>query len=115
MNMKKTILSIFLALTVISGVFASPEGTVDTAIEELDGKRIGVQTAVLYEELIMDRVPKAQFQWYTMPNDLILALKSGKIDAYLIEEVSYGVQKKNHPDLAVLEEPAGWMEFSSFK
>ena len=80
-----------------------------TEIEDLDGHDIGVQTAVLYEELIQDRVPHSTFQYYTMPNDMILALQSGKVDAYLIEQVSYGVQKKNHPDLAVLEEPAGYI------
>ena len=81
-----------------------------SAIEDLDGKNIGVQTAVLYEELIQDRVPNASFQYYTMPNDMILALQSGKVDAYLIEEVSYGVQKKNHPELTVLKEPAGYID-----
>ena len=80
-----------------------------TTIEDLNGHDIGVQTAVLYEELIQDRVPDSTFQYYTMPNDMILALQSGKIDAYLIEEVSYGVQKKNHPELTVLEEPAGYI------
>ena len=80
-----------------------------TTIEDLDGHDIGVQTAVLYEELITDRVPNSTIQYYTMPNDMILALTSGKIDAYLIEEVSYGAQKKNHPELTVLEEPAGFI------
>ena len=80
-----------------------------TTIEDLDGHEIGVQTAVLYEELITDRVPNSTIQYYTMPNDMILALTSGKIDAYLIEEVSYGAQKKNHPELTVLEEPAGFI------
>ena len=81
-----------------------------STIEDLNGHGIGVQTAVLYEELIRERVPDTTFQYYTMPNDMILALKSGKIDGYLIEEVSYGVQKKNHPDLAVLDEPAGYID-----
>lgn len=78
-------------------------------IEDLNGRNIGVQTAVLYEELIQDRVPDSTIQYYTMPNDMILALTSGKVDAYLIEEVSFGVQKKNHPELEVLEEPAGYI------
>ncbi len=95
---------VFLSLLILSvSVISAVE------IEDLDGKNIGVQTAVLYEELIRDRVPNTVFQYYTMPNDMILALKSGKISAYLIEEVSYGVQKKNHPDLTVLEEPAGYI------
>ena len=100
--MKKLIAIAALAAVLVSSAFALEFNT----IEDLDGKNIGVQTAVLYEELIMDRVPHSTFQYYTMPNDMILALQSGKVDAYLIEEVSYGVQKKNHPDLAVLDEVA---------
>ena len=91
--------------------FALPTSAVGfSTIEELNGHDIGVQTAVLYEELIQDRVPDSTFQYYTMPNDMILALQSGKVDAYLIEEVSYGVQKKNHPELTVLDEPAGYID-----
>ena len=100
----KKILSVLLLV----GFFLCPLFSAQfETIEDLNGHDIGVQTAVLYEELIQDRVPDTTFQYYTMPNDMILALTSGKVDAYLIEEVSYGVQKKNHPELTVLEEPAG--------
>ena len=101
----KKIASIICLILVAGCLFASQF----TTIEDLDGHDIGVQTAVLYEELITDRVPNSTIQYYTMPNDMILALTSGKIDAYLIEEVSYGAQKKNHPELTVLEEPAGFI------
>ncbi len=99
------VLLALLCLVIGSAAAASEYAT----IEDLDGHDIGVQTAVLYEDLIRSRVPNTTFQYYTMPNDMILALQSGKIDAYLIEEVSYGVQKKNHPELTVLEEPAGYI------
>ena len=98
-----------IAVVLLSLCFFSVNAAEFDTIESLNGHDIGVQTAVLYEELIQDRVPDTTFQYYTMPNDLILALQSGKIDAYLIEEVSYGVQKKNHPELTVLEEPAGYI------
>lgn len=101
----KKIASIICLILACGCLFASQF----TTIEDLDGHAIGVQTAVLYEELITDRVPNSTIQYYTMPNDMILALTSGKIDAYLIEEVSYGAQKKNHPELTVLEEPAGFI------
>ena len=106
--MKKSVL-LFIATILLFASSLSAAAAEYKTIEDLNGKNIGVQTAVLYEELIQDRVPDAVFQYYTMPNDMILALQSGKVDAYLIEEVSYGVQKKNHPDLAVLEEPAGYI------
>lgn len=104
--MKKAALLLVLLVLLAASIAAAQQYT---AIDDLNGKNIGVQTAVLYEELIQDRVPDSTIQYYTMPNDMILALTSGKVDAYLIEEVSYGVQKKNHPELTVLEEPAGYI------
>lgn len=104
--MKKLTVFLFSLLFISLSIFADVKYE---TIEDLNGKNIGVQTAVLYEELIQDRVPDSTIQYYTMPNDMILALTSGKVDAYLIEEVSYGVQKKNHPELEVLEEPAGYI------
>ena len=97
--MRKVFLFLLVLLSLSSSIWCAEFET----IEDLNGHDIGVQTAVLYEDLIRDRVPDTTFQYYTMPNDMILALQSGKVDAYLIEEVSYGVQKKNHPDLAVLD------------
>ncbi len=102
--MKKVFL-VLLVLLCLFPLFASDYET----IEDLNGHNIGVQTAVLYEELIQARVPDTTFQYYTMPNDMILALTSGRVDAYLIEEVSFGVQKQNHPELDVIEEPAGYI------
>ena len=45
-----------------------------------------------------------------MPNDMILALQSGKVSAYLIEEVGFGVQKANHPELTRINEAAGTID-----
>ena len=104
----KVILLALLLIAVSSEVYAAKYPK-DTPIEDLDGKNIAVQTAVLYEELIQDRVPHTTFQYYTMPNDMIYALTSGKVDAYLIEGVSYGIQKANHPELETLDEVAGYI------
>ena len=78
--MKRLFSVLVVLLTLLSAVGASDIKT----LADLDGKNIGVQTAVLYEELIMDKVPHATFQYYTMPNAMLLALTSGKVDAYLI-------------------------------
>lgn len=101
--MRKIITLLLIASVCIFGLAAKDHLT----IEDFNGENIGVQTAVLYEELIMDRVPDTQFQYYTMPNDMIYALQSGKVSAYLIEEVGYGVQKANHPELTTFPEDPG--------
>jgi len=95
-----------------TSVFAGEALSGITEIDELDGKNIGVQTAVLYEELLKDRLPNAVWNYYTMPNDMILALESNKIDAYLIEEVGFYAQYANHKELVRLSEIAGSCPFS---
>lgn len=118
--MKKTfagIASVILALILFCAPCAAFAASYDyipkeTPIAELDGTTMGVQTAVLYEELLFDRAPNITWQYYTMPNDMILALQSNKIRAYVIEEVGFIVQKQNHPELDTLDEPAGIADYA---
>ena len=111
--MKKVFVFLMVMLLTVT-LFAA---TVDTSkfekIEDFNGLPIGVQTAVLYEELIQDRVPDTEFQYYTMPTDMILALKSGKVAAYLVEAVGYGVHKANHPELSTFKEIPGYISASN--
>ncbi len=83
-----------------------------TTIDQLDGKTIGVQTGVLYEDEIKDEIDGETWLYYKMPNDMIMALESNKVDAYLIEEVGFYAQKYEHPELVRLEEKAGVSEFA---
>ena len=112
--MKKIAIALIAMLLLCASVFAA---TIDTSkfetIEDFNGLPIGVQTAVLYEELIQDRVPDTEFQYYTMPTDMILALKSGKVAAYLVEAVGYGVHKANHPELETFKEVPGYISASN--
>lgn len=112
-NTKKYACLVLMLLVVFIMLF----GTMSTAyaseykkIEDLNGKKIGVQTGCLYETHITDECPDAEIQYFTMPQDMILALNSQKIDAYLIEEVGYYATAAVHPELAILEESAGLCE-----
>lgn len=111
--MKKIFALILLAAIVCMSFafcFAAVSGI--TTIDELDGKNLAVQTAVSYEDAIKDRIPNAVWNYYTMPNDMILALESNKIDAYLIEEVGFAAQHYEHPELKRLDEAAGNIGFA---
>ena len=83
-----------------------------TKISDLNGKTIGVQTGVLYEDEIKDEIEGETWEYYKMPNDMIAALEANKVDAYLIEEVGYYAQRYEHPELMRLEEKAGQSEFA---
>ena len=112
MNMKRVFI-ILMVLLLAAELFATTADGKYETIEDLNGLPIGVQTAVLYEELIQDRVPDTEFQYYTMPTDMILALKSGKVAAYLVEGVGYGVHKANHPELDTFREIPGYISASN--
>jgi len=114
------LLALIMLLSGFAFVFASEAPTTAsaktkegfTSIDELNGKLVGVQTSVLYEDLIKDRIPNTKWQYFTMPNDMILALESKKISAYLIEEVGFIAQYDKHPELVRMEELAGVCEYA---
>lgn len=108
-------ISVFLIACVLlqtASVFAADAKNGISSIDELNGKQLGVQTGVLYEDLIKDDLEGETWNYYKMPNDMILALESNKIDAYLIEEVGFYAQKYEHPELVRLEESPGYCEFA---
>ena len=104
------VLMLLMTFVMIFGTVPVAYASEYKTIEELNGTKIGVQTGCLYETHIADECPDAEIQYFTMPQDMILALNSNKIDAYLIEEVGYYATAAVHPELATLEESAGLCE-----
>ena len=64
----------------VNGVYQS--------LDELAGKRIGVITGSIHDGLVAERLPTAQRVYFTVPSDMLAALKAGKIDAFVLPEAS---------------------------
>ena len=117
-RLSSLLLALLMTAAVLFGaavpVFAeqAPTKSGITTIEELNGKNLGVQTGVLYEDHIKDDLEGETWYYYKMPNDMIPALESNKIVAYLIEEVGYYAQRYEHPELVRLEEAVGVSDFA---
>ena len=113
--MKNRIAAAVLMIALIFGQtsfsFAADSINGIASIDDLDGRQLGVQTAVCYEDAVRGRIPSAEWNYFQMPNDMIMTLQSGKIDAYLIEEVGFAAQRFEHPELTRLEESAGRIDF----
>ena len=58
------------------------------SLDELAGKRIGVITGSIHDGLVAERLPTAQRVYFTVPSDMLAALKAGKIDAFVLPEAS---------------------------
>ena len=92
-NMKKLVL-VWLAALMLLGTFgafaeadspALPEGRY-TTVEQLQQKRIGIQTGTNFHLLIRSTFPDAQLFYYNTQSDLLAALTTGKIDAFPSDE-----------------------------
>lgn len=76
-----------IVLAVKSSEIAPPEGSVPEyrSFAELSGKTVSMLNGAPFEELVKSKAPDVgDFSYYTNNPDMVLALKSGKTDAVLI-------------------------------
>ncbi len=74
-------------------------------IADLNNAIVGVQTGTLYEDELYKKAPDTTVSFYAIPNDMIIALQNGKVDAFLTESGAFGVIKLNHPWTTTVDEP----------
>ena len=73
-----------------------------TGIDDLAGKRIGVQAGTRSPEVIKKFIPSAQLVYHDSPADNLLALKTGKLDAISLAEHTARVMMADNKDIAFL-------------
>ena len=69
-----------------SGYDFVPPGGKYTSAEELKEKCIGILTGSCFDNVAREQFPDAELLYYSSPSDLIEALSSGKIDAFLYDK-----------------------------
>ena len=102
--MKKIALLILAAMTlVLTG--CSKEKIVINGIEDLNGKKIGVQGGTTGEAWVQDNVEGAKIYSYKSGIDAALDLKSGAIDVVVLDELP-AIEIVNHnSDLMIVRSP----------
>lgn len=59
----------------------------ETDFSQFARKKIGIQTGTIYERVLKENIPEAFPAYFTTFTDQIEALRSGKIDGFLVEDV----------------------------
>ena len=99
------IIAVLLAVIVCAVLFAvqrnndskmesqAPAGTAEQTAEtrtitynDYSGKKIGVQTGTIFDEMIKENIPDADISYYNSYTDLLSALKVGIIDGFAADE-----------------------------
>ncbi len=78
-------------------------GTVMT-LDELNGKRFGVESGTVSDAITLARLPDAQISWYNTIADLTVALKAGRIDAFTADDAVIRLCEAEDEQLALVPE-----------
>ena len=89
----------FIVLMVTRGGKTEQEGTETAAVAEQEqaaskeikisdyaGKKIGIQTGTIFDEMVKDNIPDAEISYYNSYTDLLSALKANIIDGFAGDE-----------------------------
>ena len=89
---KKITVVLMVLFLVLGGLACSAAGNEETKskeqdsderiLQELDGKRFGVQTGSTFDKDVLSWFPNAQLFYYNSLPDMVVALETGKIDAF---------------------------------
>ncbi len=75
-----------------------------SGLSRFDGKRIGVLTGSSCDLAARNRLPNSELVYFNVVNDQVIALESGKIAAFLMDEPQARMLLRSKPDLAVPDE-----------
>ena len=91
----------------VRGYAASASKTVQqkaSALDALNGKRIGVATGTTFDAIVLKALPDAKPVYINSSADLIAALESGKIDGFAVDEPAAKQFCAVNPHLTVVDE-----------
>lgn len=71
---------------------------------DLKGQKVGAQMGSIQADLATEEIEGAEMQLLSNVNDLIVSLKSKKIEGLVVETAVAEMIVKNNPELAVIEE-----------
>ncbi len=82
---------------------SQPESAAEySEYSDLSGKRVSMLTGAPFEELVRSKVPDVgEFSYFNNAPDTILALKSGKTDAFLTNNAVGALAVNRNPELAL--------------
>lgn len=79
-------------------------GAIFKTLADISDKRIGIFSGTVHDAFIARQYPQAKPFLYDATTDLILSLKTGKIDAIMIDLTTAKILLKKNPELVILSD-----------
>lgn len=77
-------------------------GNIMTTANDLADKKIGIFTGTVHDAFIAKKYPQAKILRYESTADLIMSVKTGKVDAVMLDLITGRLLIKHNPELALL-------------
>ncbi len=109
----KKILSVFcIVLMVLCVLGCKKEKVTISSVEDLTGKKIGVQAGTTGESYVNENIKDARVSSFKTGMDAALDLKNGAIDAIVLDELPAKEIVKRNPDLAIVDTDLATEEYA---
>ena len=104
--MKKCVLCLLLLsmLLLAGSAWAGSAGNGLGTIQDYNGKRIGIQTGTTFDAIVLKTLPDAIISYYNTFSDMVVALKSDKIDAFPGDEPVIRLMMAEDSELTILDD-----------
>ena len=108
----KKILSLFLLITMVAGIFAGcaekdkSTGAVKT-VDDLEHATLGIVTGTSWDLIAQKNYPNAERKYFGSEADALLALGQGKIDALLVDKTVYTGVRWENSAISCIDESLG--------
>ncbi len=76
------------------------------SLDDIANKKVGVYSGTIHDGFVANKFPGAEIKRYNSTADMILALKTGKIDVAFSDLYSAKVLMKNNPEIGILTDDA---------
>ena len=81
---------------------ATPPAAILNGANDLANKRIGIYTGTIFDGFIEKKYPQAEISRYETSADLVMSVKTGKVDAAMMDLKTAAITIKHNPELGIL-------------
>ena len=99
-------------LTVLKKGDGAAAGQAITSMEQMNGKRIGVQTGTTFDDIVLQSLPEAKISYFNTYPDMAAALEANKIDGFPGDGPVLQMMASENGRLALLPETLDVFEFA---
>ena len=82
----------------------APASVSYTALKDLNGKRIGIQTGTSFDQAVTELLPDSEIAYFNTRADIVNALLSGRIEAFALDGPAAEQMLKENESLAIVPE-----------